>query len=248
MEPTDEELVDRVIRKQQEGFSLLFERYRATVCSHLNGIVREPATADDLTQEVFLRLWNRADQWNGDGALPAWLLRIATHLALNHLRTVKRRREQPIQPAPVTDTDPADDVIHKAVLHHREVVAWELGIGDVVAVRGRFLDLTDEPAQEIDGVNARAEEGGAWVLGARVPGRARELSALVLERLGGGVEQVAEGALREQALRQDRHGNAPVVLAHHQRTAALLDGAYERVRLIERAHHRLLQEHVPPTL
>jgi RNA polymerase sigma-70 factor, ECF subfamily len=108
LEPTDEELVDRVIRKQQEGFSLLFERYRATVCSHLNGIVREPATADDLTQEVFLRLWNRADQWNGDGALPAWLLRIATHLALNHLRTVKRRREQPIQPAPVTDTDPAD--------------------------------------------------------------------------------------------------------------------------------------------
>ena len=83
MEPTDEELVDRVIRKQQEGFSLLFERYRATVCSHLNGIVREPATA-------------------------ACLLRIATHLALNHLRTVKRRREQPIQPAPVTDTDPAD--------------------------------------------------------------------------------------------------------------------------------------------
>lgn len=108
MEPTDEELVDRVMRQEQQGFSLLFERHRAVVCSHLNRIVREPATADDLTQEVFLRLWNRADQWTGDGPLPGWLSRIATNLALNHLRTVKRRREQPIQPAPVADAEDID--------------------------------------------------------------------------------------------------------------------------------------------
>lgn len=105
MEPTDEELVDRVMRREQEGFSLLFQRHRSTVCSHLTHIVRDTATADDLTQEVFLRLWNRADQWSGAGALPAWLLRIATHLALNHLRSVKRRRETPIQPPPTADDE-----------------------------------------------------------------------------------------------------------------------------------------------
>jgi DNA-directed RNA polymerase specialized sigma24 family protein len=50
-------------------------------------------------QEVFLRVWQRAEQWQGHGTLHAWLVRIATNLALNHLRTV-RRREQPLAMPP----------------------------------------------------------------------------------------------------------------------------------------------------
>lgn len=97
MEQTDRELVDRVARRDQEAFALLFERYRASVSRHLERILRDAAAADDLTQEVFLRLWDRAGQWKAEAALRSWLLRIATNLALNHLRTVKRRREQPIE-------------------------------------------------------------------------------------------------------------------------------------------------------
>ena len=99
MEQTDEELVDRVDHAEQDGFSLLFERYRATVHTHVGGIVRGTATADDLTQEVFLRLWHRAAQWKREAPLESWLRRIGTNLALNHLRTIRRRREQPMQPA-----------------------------------------------------------------------------------------------------------------------------------------------------
>lgn len=97
MEQSDKELVCGVIRGEQEAFSILFQRHRAVVHSHLARIIRDAATADDLTQEVFLRLWQRAGQWKGQAAFRSWLLRIATHLAFNHLRTVKRRREQPIQ-------------------------------------------------------------------------------------------------------------------------------------------------------
>ena len=93
----DAELVAAVVDGDQAAFALLFDRHRASVRQHLLGILRDAATADDLTQEVFLRLWDRAGQWKAEAAFRSWLHRIATNLALNHLRTVKRRREQPIE-------------------------------------------------------------------------------------------------------------------------------------------------------
>ena len=105
MEQSDKELVRGVGRGEQEAFAVLFERYRAVVHSHLARIIRDATAADDLTQEVFLRLWRHAEQWKGQAAFRSWLLRIATNLAFNHLRTVKRRREQPIQFAPSPEED-----------------------------------------------------------------------------------------------------------------------------------------------
>ena len=98
MGKSDEELVRGVIDGRQEDFAVLFERYRAEVQRHLQRILRHHEDAADVTQEVFLRLWHRAGQWKGDGTLLAWLLRIATNLALNHIRSVRRRREQPLEP------------------------------------------------------------------------------------------------------------------------------------------------------
>ena len=57
-------------------------------------IVRSEPAAEDLLQEVFLRVWTRADQWTGEGTVRAWLLAIATNLALNHLRDAFDRSAQ----------------------------------------------------------------------------------------------------------------------------------------------------------
>jgi len=54
-----------------------------------------PADADDLLQELWLRVWERAGQWDGRGRPLAWLLAIATNLALNHLRG--RRNVVPLE-------------------------------------------------------------------------------------------------------------------------------------------------------
>jgi RNA polymerase sigma-70 factor (ECF subfamily) len=105
MESTDQDLVAQVSQRQAPAFELLFNRYGEWVCAHLRRIVRDSSTADDLSQEVFLLLWNRAEQWHGQGPFKAWLLRIATNLALNHLRAVHRRREQPLDLPLGTDTE-----------------------------------------------------------------------------------------------------------------------------------------------
>lgn len=106
MTSADESLIGRILERDAHAFETLFHRYGEAVCRHVARIVRDTAAADDLAQEVFLRVWDRADQWTGQGPFKAWLFRIATRQALNHLRTVRRRREQPIEtPRPSADQE-----------------------------------------------------------------------------------------------------------------------------------------------
>ncbi|MHB9133688.1 MAG: RNA polymerase sigma factor [Armatimonadota bacterium] len=87
-----------MIREHDAGaFDAFYARHREAVGRHLLRIVRDEASAEDLLQETFLRVWLRADQWDGRGSITGWLTRIATNLALNQLRSTKRRREQPLE-------------------------------------------------------------------------------------------------------------------------------------------------------
>ena len=94
---SDRKLIEQIRERNTTAFEALFERYRHTVHKHLLGIVRDESAAEDVVQEVFLRVWTCAAQWDGRGELKSWLYRIATNLALNHLRTVHRRRQQPLE-------------------------------------------------------------------------------------------------------------------------------------------------------
>jgi len=82
----------------EAAFEELLARHGPAVRHRLGNLLRDAAAAEDMAQEVFLRLWTRADRWNGQGSLAAWLARIATNLALNHLRSVRRLRQQSLEP------------------------------------------------------------------------------------------------------------------------------------------------------
>ena len=108
MTPSDRDLVERIMEREACAFEVLVQRYVEDVRRHVNRIVRNDTVADDLVQEVFLRVWTRAGQWTGQGPFRAWLLRIATNLTLNHLRSVRRRREQPLE-NPLSAIDGEDE-------------------------------------------------------------------------------------------------------------------------------------------
>lgn len=97
MNLSDVELIQRILKQDSDAFAVLFDRYIGQVTDHLTRMLRDAGAADDVAQEAFLRVWNRADQWTGQGSFRGWLFRIATNLALNHLRNKKRRREQPLE-------------------------------------------------------------------------------------------------------------------------------------------------------
>ena len=100
MEQSDQTLIRKIVKRDAAAFETLFARHSASVHQHILSIVRTESAAEDLVQEVFLRLWTRAEQWNGQGEFKGWLFRIATNLALNHLRTVRRWRQEPLETPP----------------------------------------------------------------------------------------------------------------------------------------------------
>jgi RNA polymerase sigma-70 factor (ECF subfamily) len=106
----DGEVMRRIQARDEAAFELLFERYRAAlnryICSIVRGEIEAEPVAQDLVQETFLRVWTRAEQWSGQGSLKSWLYRIATNLALNHLRS---RQRHPFQLLPGEDSGPWDE-------------------------------------------------------------------------------------------------------------------------------------------
>ena len=100
MEQSDQTLIRKIVKRDATAFETLFARHSASVRQHILSIVRTESAAEDLVQEVFLRVWMRAEQWNGQGEFKGWLFRIATNLALNHLRTVRRQRQEPLKTPP----------------------------------------------------------------------------------------------------------------------------------------------------
>ena len=99
-EQSDQTLIRKIVKRDAAAFETLFARHSASVRQHILNIVRVESAAEDLVQEVFLRVWTCAEQWHGQGEFKGWLFRIATNLALNHLRTVRRRRQEPLETPP----------------------------------------------------------------------------------------------------------------------------------------------------
>lgn len=105
---SDRFLIDKICERDTEAFEVLWTRYSTAVRRHIMRTVQDESAAEDLVQEVFLRIWTSAEQWDGRGNFKAWFFRIATNLALNHLRTLRRRRQQPLE-IPPDDYDDADE-------------------------------------------------------------------------------------------------------------------------------------------
>lgn len=77
-----------------DALGQLYDRFGQAVYSLCLRIVRDGATAEELTQEVFVRLWRSAASFEPTrGHVSAWLLRIAHNLALNEVR---RRQSRPV--------------------------------------------------------------------------------------------------------------------------------------------------------
>jgi RNA polymerase sigma-70 factor, ECF subfamily len=68
-----------------------FEAYYGRIYRYVASLVHDPGEAEDLTQETFLRAYRERDSLREQGALVAWLYRIATHVALDRLRQRTRR-------------------------------------------------------------------------------------------------------------------------------------------------------------
>jgi RNA polymerase sigma-70 factor (ECF subfamily) len=90
----DVELMLRVKEGDGVSFALLLEKHRVSVIHFVYRLVQEQAIAEELAQEVFLRVYRSRASYEPTAKFKTWLFRIATHLALNWLRDEKHERGQ----------------------------------------------------------------------------------------------------------------------------------------------------------
>ena len=90
----DAELMLRVREGDSASFALLLERHRSPVIHYVYRMVQNHAVAEELAQEVFLRVYRSRGSYEPTAKFTTWLFRIATHLALNWLRDCRSEKGQ----------------------------------------------------------------------------------------------------------------------------------------------------------
>ncbi len=88
----DTELMLQVREGDAASFSLLLERHRGPVVHFLYRMLQNQAVAEELAQEVFLRVYRARSSYEPTAKFTTWLFRIATRLALNWIRDNKKEK------------------------------------------------------------------------------------------------------------------------------------------------------------
>jgi RNA polymerase sigma-70 factor (family 1) len=87
----DYELVIRLRQDDLDAFDTFYERYHRGLYFNILKLTKDPDTAQDILQEVFLTLWEKRLTLDPDHPLPSWLFVVAYNKSINHLRKNLRR-------------------------------------------------------------------------------------------------------------------------------------------------------------
>ena len=91
---TDAEVMLRVKAGDESAFDFLVQKYRRPLVSFMYRMARNTAAAEDLAQEVFLRVYRSRQTYEASAKFTTWLYRIATNLAVNHARDTRKERPE----------------------------------------------------------------------------------------------------------------------------------------------------------
>jgi RNA polymerase sigma-70 factor (ECF subfamily) len=91
---TDAEVMLRVKAGDQSAFDYLVQKYRRPLVGFMYRMARNTAAAEDLAQEVFLRVYRSRQTYEASAKFTTWLYRIATNLAVNHARDTRHERPE----------------------------------------------------------------------------------------------------------------------------------------------------------
>ena len=129
----DVELMLRVRDGDSASFTYLLERHRGPVIQFLYRMVQDRAVAEELAQEVFLRVYRSRATYEPTAKFTTWLFRIATHLALNWIRDNKSEKGQ-------ESLDRADGP-SKSVFDHQPTIEQRLVFESKMQEIRRAIDM-----------------------------------------------------------------------------------------------------------
>jgi RNA polymerase sigma-70 factor (ECF subfamily) len=95
---SDAELIERLQRHDPQALAELYDRYGRIAYSLILRVVRDTGIAEDLVQETFMRVWNRAQGLDSQkGSVGPWLLAVARNRAIDYLRSAGGRERNALE-------------------------------------------------------------------------------------------------------------------------------------------------------
>jgi len=91
---SDADVMLRVKAGDDSAFEYLVQKYRRPMVSFMYRMARNPAAAEDLAQEIFLRVYRSRESYEPSAKFSTWLYRIATNLAVNYARDTRHERPE----------------------------------------------------------------------------------------------------------------------------------------------------------
>lgn len=124
---SDAEIMLRVREGDDSGFSILIEKYRKQIVHFMFRMSRNQAVAEELAQEVFLRVYRSRQTYRAEAKFSTWLYRIATNLGVNHARDTKYERtaQNVYLDQPDAETGTTPDVADSTLSVEQELVREE---------------------------------------------------------------------------------------------------------------------------
>jgi RNA polymerase sigma-70 factor, ECF subfamily len=133
-------LVERLRQRDAEAVAELYDLYGKVTYSVILRIVRHPDTAQDLTQEVFLRAWTRIHQFDAEkGSLYTWLLTMARRHAIDYVRSLAARVDQASKTIEADHVSPGN--VEKEIVDADEARRVRLALDRLEPEKRRLLEL-----------------------------------------------------------------------------------------------------------
>lgn len=138
---TDADVMLRVKAGDDSAFDYLVQKYRRPMISFMYRMAHNSAVAEDLAQEVFLRVYRSRANYEASAKFSTWLYRIATNLAANHARDTRHERPENTVSIdePDDDTGMTVDVPDSALTAEEVIVRRER----LAAIRQKVQDLPE---------------------------------------------------------------------------------------------------------
>jgi len=88
----NEELMARIAEGDEYAFQILVERHQSSLLNLIYRFIGDPTKSQDLSQEVFLRVWQASGGYQPKAKFTTWLYRIAANLCLNEVKSSRRKK------------------------------------------------------------------------------------------------------------------------------------------------------------
>jgi RNA polymerase sigma-70 factor (ECF subfamily) len=127
---SDAQIMLRVKDGDDSAFEYLVQKYRRPMLSFMYRMAHNSAVAEDLAQEVFLRVYRSREKYEASAKFTTWLYRIASNLAVNHARDTRHQRpentvslDEPDQESGLTMDLPDNSLTAEEAIVRRERLA-----------------------------------------------------------------------------------------------------------------------------